>query len=590
MIPKLSCIQTPDGRPKAAQRLIAGFGHLMSRQAPKRRPTSKSASLACEPGDLGRPSGTKCPRTTVFLSVSLIINFTMLTLVANAAAPSTTEPWGIFELTLDGPTNGNPFLDVRLSARFYQDDNVTEATGFYDGDGTYRIRFMPDHPGQWHYSTRSSVPELDGKSGHFVAGAPAVNNHGPVHVTNTFHFAYADGTPYQQLGTTCYAWIHQSDALQEQTLKTLATAPFNKLRMCVFPKHYDWNSNEPALYPFEGTPPRTWDFSRFNPKFFQHLEQRIADLRDLGIEADIILFHPYDEGHWGFDRMMPIEDDRYLRYTLSRLAAFRNVWWSLANEYDFMKEKRESDWDRFFQIVQASDPYSHLRSIHNGSRIYNHTMPWVTHASIQNGSAVEDAARAILYRDVYRKPIVLDEVKYEGNIPKRWGNLSAEEMVFRFWEGTIAGTYVGHGETYLSPDNVLWWSKGGVLNGQSPARLAFLREVLESGPTAGIDPIDKWQSPEYAGQAPEYYLVYFGKEKPASWEFLLPKQKMESGLKFKVEILDTWNMTTTAVEGVFTSKKKNDYIFGDKDSRAIALPGKPYMAVRIKRVNIGGEG
>src|SRR5258708_23637025 len=101
----------------------------MSRQAPKRRPTSKSASLACEPGDLGRPSGTKCPRTTVFLSVSLIINFTMLTLVANAAAPSTTEPWGIFELTLDGPTNGNPFLDVRLSARFYQDDNVTEATG-----------------------------------------------------------------------------------------------------------------------------------------------------------------------------------------------------------------------------------------------------------------------------------------------------------------------------------------------------------------------------------------------------------------------------------------------------------------------------
>jgi len=504
-----------------------------------------------------------------------------------AAGQTTVEQWGNFELTLHGPANGNPFLDVRVSARFYQEGNVTEAAGFYDGDGTYRVRFMPDRQGQWRYTTHSSATELDGKTGEFTVTPPTAKNHGPVHVTNTFHFAYSDGTPFKQVGTTCYAWFHQSQALQEQTLKTLAASPFNKLRMCVFPKRYDWNTNEPSLYPFEGTPPRNWDFSRFNPAFFRHLEQRIANLRDLGIEADIILFHPYDEGHWGFDRMMPIEDDRYLRYVVSRLAAFRNVWWSLANEYDFMKEKKESDLDRFFQIVQGADPYNHLRSIHNGTRIYNHTLPWVTHASIQSGSAVEDAGRAVLYRDVYRKPIVFDEVKYEGNIPKRWGNLSAEELVFRFWEGTIAGTYVGHGETYLSPDDVLWWSKGGVLKGQSPARLAFLRQVLEDSPASGIDAIDKWQNPQYSGQAPDYYLIYFGKEKPSSWEFLLPKQKMENGLKFKAEILDTWNMTTTPVEGVFTTKKKNDYYFGDKDGRSIALPGKPYVAIRVSRVRLG---
>ena len=33
---------------------------------------------------------------------------------------------------------------------------------------------------------------------------------------------------------------------------------------------------------------------------------------------------------------MPAEaDDRYLRYAVARLAAYRNVWWSLANECDF---------------------------------------------------------------------------------------------------------------------------------------------------------------------------------------------------------------------------------------------------------------
>ena len=506
-----------------------------------------------------------------------------------ATASQTVEQWGIYEIALAGPTNGNPFLDVGFAAQFSQQDASTRVAGFYDGDGIYRVRFMPPKQGHWRYRTTSSATQLNDKTGEFTVNAPSARNHGPVRVAHTFHFAYADGTPFKQLGTTCYVWNHQGDALEELTLKTLASAPFNKIRFCVFPKHYDWNTNEPTLYPFEGTPPRTWDTTRFNPKFFQHLEKRIADLRDLGIEADIILFHPYDEGHWGFDRMKPAEDDRYLRYVVSRLAAFRNVWWSLANEYDFMKEKRESDWDRYGQIVHDNDPYHHLLSIHNGRLLYNHTQPWITHASIQNGSAVEDAGRAVLYRDVYRKPIVFDEVKYEGNIPKRWGNLSAEELVFRFWEGTIAGTYVGHGETYLSPDDVLWWSKGGILHGQSPARLAFLRKVLEDSPAEGIEPIDKWQNPQYGGQPGTYYLVYFGKEKPASWEFKLPKPPqgkdvLADGLKFKAEVLDTWNMTISPVEGDFTVVKKNDYFFHDKNGRSITLPGRPYMAIRITRV------
>ncbi len=501
-----------------------------------------------------------------------------------AAEPGPVEQWGLFELALSGPTNGNPFVDVRFGARFYQEDTSIEAAGYYDGEGTYRVRFMPPMPGPWRYTTSSSATELDGRRGEFAAAKASGNNHGPVRVAHMFHFAYADGEPYKQVGTTCYAWIHQNDALQVQTLRTLATAPFNKLRFCVFPKRYDWNTNEPTLYPFEGTPPRNWDLTRFNPRFFQHLEKRVADLRGLGIEADIILFHPYDEGHWGFDRMPADADDRYLRYIVSRLGAFRNVWWSLANEYDFMKEKRESDWDRFFQVVQAADPYGHLRSIHNGRLLYNHSQPWVTHASIQNGSAVEDAGRAVLYRDVYRKPVVFDEVKYEGDIPRRWGNLSPEEMVFRFWEGTVAGTYVGHGETYLNPQDILWWSKGGVLHGQSPPRLAFLRQVLEESPAVGIEPVDKWQDSHCGGQAGNYYLIYFGKERPNSWAFELPKAKLEAGMKFKAEILDTWNMTATPVQGVFTVRKKTDYCFGDAEGKSIGLPGRPYMALRIRRL------
>jgi len=512
-------------------------------------------------------------------------------LIVTVKAENVVEQWGMFELALPGPTNGNPFLDVKFSANFKQGDATINANGFYDGDGIYRVRFMPDKPGEWRYETASSEHKLDGQTGSFTVKKASPENHGPVHVANTYHFAYADGTPYKQLGTTCYVWSLQGDALEEQTLKTLATAPFNKLRMCVFPKRYTWNTNEPAMYPFVGNPAATnWDFTQFNPKYFQHLEKRIADLEKLGIEADVILFHPYDEGHWGFDRMPADADDRYLHYVIARLAAYHNVWWSLANEWDFMKEKKESDFVRFGEIVSHDDPYHHLLSIHNGSKIFNHTLPWITHASIQNGAAVEEPGRAEMYRDVYRKPVVYDEVKYEGNISSRWGQLSAEELVFRFWNGTVAGTYVGHGETYKSDDQILWWSKGGVLKGQSPARLAFLKKVLDDSPAEGIEPIDKWQNPEYGGKAPEYYLVYLGKQTPSSWEFKVPRppqgkgQPPADGMKFTAEVLDTWNMTITPVDGVFTLKKQDGYFYPDKDGRSIELPGRPYMAIRIKRV------
>jgi len=93
--------------------------------------------------------------------------------------------------------------------------------------------------------------------------------------------------------------------MEEQTLATLRKASFNKLRVCVFPKHYPWNKNEPPLYPFERDEAGAHDFTRFNPAFFQHFEKRVGELCDMGIEADIIIFHPYDRWGGATPRWMP---------------------------------------------------------------------------------------------------------------------------------------------------------------------------------------------------------------------------------------------------------------------------------------------
>jgi len=381
------------------------------------------------------------------------------------------ERWGIHEIPLEGPKDGSPFLDVQLSAQFAYKNRILHVDGFYDGEGIYRIRFMPDTLGIWRYVTQSNCPDLDGKTGEFVCAEPTQGNHGPVRVCNTYHFAYADGTPYIPVGTTCYAWVHQGDALEEQTLETLKRSPFNKLRMCVFPKDFLYNKNDPVYYPFERIETGEWDLTRFSPPFFSHLERRVQDLLALGIEADIILFHPYDR--WSFVNMDAEADDRYLRYVVARLAAYRNVWWSLANEFDLMRNKSMADWDRFFRIVIESDHVQHLRSIHNAGTLYDHTKPWVTHASIQS----HDVSATARWRSLYKKTVILDEASYEGNVNYKWGNITPQEMVHRFWGGFARGGYVGHGETYLHPEDILWWSKGGVLHGQSPDRITFLRRA-----------------------------------------------------------------------------------------------------------------
>lgn len=523
-------------------------------------------------------------------------------------ATRSVEQWGCFELRLTGSAEGNPFLDTTLSVEFTLGSRVISVDGFYDGDGVYKARFMPEIQGLWKYQTVSNRPELHGHTGTFTCVRPDTGNHGPVRVVDPYHFAYADGTPYHPVGTTCYVWSLQGDELERQTLETLKLAPFNKLRFCVFPKRFIFNQGEPPSYPFPGEvrgtpaivfslrpnpnpPPDFWDFSRFNPAYFQHLEQRVGDLQALGIEADLILFHPYDFGAWGFDRMPPEVNDRYLRYIVARLAAYRNVWWSFANEYELLFERTVNDWDHYFQLVQQTDPYGHPRSIHNIKDFYDHRKPWVTHCSVQHS----DTARAVEWQRQYGKPVVIDECGYEGNINMSWGDLSPQEMVQRFWLGFANGCYIGHGETYWNPEEVLWWSKGGTLRGESVARIAFLREVIEAAPGAGIVPLSPLRFDAMNSMAEvlaafeasddaaaivggfafsilagghsgtDYYLFYMGPHQPSFQEYDLPTGS------FRIDVLDTWGMTVTCV-----AENASGHV-------RVTLPTRPYQAIRIVR-------
>ncbi|MGD6749719.1 DUF5605 domain-containing protein [Streptomyces sp. BH105] len=481
---------------------------------------------------------------------------------ARLVAVPTAAQWRPYELELHGPTHGNPFTEVDLRAEFTCGERELTAHGFYDGDGVYRIRVMPDAEGEWTFRTASNARSLDSITGTFHCAPAGPDDHGPMRAHGG-HFRHANGTRFLPLGTTAYAWTHQGDELEEQTLRSLADSPFNKVRMCVFPKSFIHNLNEPPRYPYEGSLKKGWDYERPNPDYFRHLEERIAQLDALGIQADLILFHPYDR--WGFSAMSPVEDDRYLRYVVARLSAYPNVWWSLANEYDLVWSKTVDDWHRIASVIRTHDPHQHLMSVHNWVELWDHGIDWVTHASIQR---LPDETRE--WRERWGKPVALDEMGYEGDIEWGWGNIAPQELVRRSWEGVVNGGYVTHGECFLDDDNdVLWWSKGGVLKGESTPRLAFLRTILDQTPSdaAGIDPLPSDFDVPMGGVEGRYYLAYFGVQQPRIRTFNLPE-----GKRFRVDVIDTWNMTVTEV------------LDTHEGSVTVRLPARPYHAVRLRAV------
>lgn len=495
--------------------------------------------------------------------------------------------WDVFEIAISGPCDGNPFLEHCVTGIFQGDQETVSTDGFYDGDGIYRVRFMPSFTGCYRFTVRSDF--AGEQSGTFEVLPARKENHGPVRVVNTWHFAYEDGEPYYSVGTTCYVWELQSDEQIRQTLQSLKEARFNKIRFCIFPKHYVYNLHEPRSYPYEGIPMDSsilneenfnqyyqnaegnhWDFTRFCPEHFRHIELCIQELGKLGIEADLIMMHPYDR--WGFSCMSREEDDRYWKYAISRFSAYHNVWWSLANEYDLMP-KTLKDWEHYAQILCQKDSYHHLRSIHNCGNIYDFTRPWVTHCSIQRTDLYKSSELVDEFRTRYRKPVVMDEICYEGNIQYGWGNISAEEMLRRFWEAVCRGGYPGHGETYRNPEGILWWSHGGKLRGESWKRFGFLLDIMKETPGYGLakdnscwDEVCAVPQQECFQRVKSYYLIYYSFMQPSLREFYI-----DDTTEFEAEVIDTWNMTITPA-GTHHGKF------------CLELPGQPYIAVRLRRV------
>ena len=472
-------------------------------------------------------------------------------------------------------------------ATFTCGGETVRVRGFGENEHQGTVRFLPMTEGIWQYDLRWGDTK---KQGAFLC-TPA-RSHGPVR-TQGCHFLHEDGAPFLPMGTTCYGWIHQEPQVIADTLATLETASFNKIRMCIFPKSMMYNRNDPPFYPFEKNEDGSWNVHRPDPHFWQHLDRCLKALQSLSVESDIILFHPYDR--WGFSQMEQADNLAYLDYAVRRLAAYPHIWWALSNEYEFSFKKTMANWDQYGEFIARSDPYHHLISAHNWITPYP-KRPWLTHVSYQGGNPRD----AFHIRLAYDLPVVVDEIGYEGDIEPFWGSLSGFEFMHRAWTATAFGCYVSHGETFHREDEVLWWAKGGKLYGHAPKRISFLRALLESLPgpmePASLkmvrDPNGLYDSTnpfllnilENCGETgkrkileeqilpigvhPDYRLIYLERAARSLMHLDLPDHG-----RYHVEVIDIWEMTRKVV------------LQETSGNITVTLPGKEGMALLVTRLS-----
>lgn len=504
------------------------------------------------------------------------------------------KQYEMFELRFQGNAPEGSRVEVDLTAEFVNGEKKVYVKGFYAGNEEYVIRFYPTETGIYKYQVTGVIEA----SGELECDKADEKNHGIVTAEGT-HFRFEDGTWYYPFGTTVYALLHQEDELINQTMETLEQAPFNKIRICMFPKYFDYNHNDPEYYAFEKIAGE-WDVHHPCFEFWNRIERRIQQLEQLGIQCDLILFHPYDK--WGFATLKQEQALVYLDYLARRLSAFPNVWWSLANEYDIMGYEK-SDWECFAHFMHENDSYGHLLSNHHMITPWDFANEDTTHICVQTGKL--DNIRTDISK--YRKPMMVDECGYEGNIPMNWGNLSAYELVNRFWKVYMQGAYCTHGETFENDEELLWWSKGGKLQGESPARIRFLKEIVDSiqGPledcvhvmTLEVVRALKENPPvEFAASAmfqsllntedemvaeleasqgefachcgEEVYMKYYDRHCTCRGQLDLPKTG-----KYNVEVIDTWEMTKEITMELVSGHVE------------VKLPGKEGIAVLARKIS-----
>ncbi|MBD3243705.1 MAG: DUF5060 domain-containing protein [Chitinivibrionales bacterium] len=335
-----------------------------------------------------------------------------------------------FEETISGPRGGTDVsTSVGLDVVFLAPDGRQFAWwGFHDGSRGWRLRFMPDQIGTWQWRARFS--DSSGETGGtFVcveSDLPGVL--GPDR-DNPIWFGYSGGTHavVRSLHAGDRFFADKPNSITGESWSPRARTRFldwvasHGYTMLSVGSHYlnrdsdgrgkGWNT------------PKLWDPVRHRPAPDEY--RRMEAVLDECAARGIVVY-PF-AGMFGQDAVFPLDhemQERFVRYTMARLAPFWNIVYNVAGPEPLLKPKSfhhamaAADVNRLGTLIARLDPFGHPVSIHNqnGDDPFRNES-WTGFATLQGGKGANwhGIHAWLLKNHTGTKPVYAQECLWSGN-------------------------------------------------------------------------------------------------------------------------------------------------------------------------------
>lgn len=316
---------------------------------------------------------------------------------------------------------GNPF-ELEMDAIFShpQSGASLRLPGYYAGNDTWKVGFMPTRTGQWTYVTTSQDGDLNGKTASFTAvdsGNPGMLK---AAAANSRKWKYSDGPYVAPLA-------FRFDVFQEDGTIQRFTRIADFLNDDVQGQMLEFTLRNQV---YADASQRKLNLARWD-----RLEERMEVLAQRGLGVHLMLYSDdAQEPTWG---ARSPEERLLIRYLVARLAAYPVV---IFNSGIDLAEYRDRAWvDWFGQQVRALDPYGHPVSSRYGGGSGNMVMAGQTFDSRGDRLAILEDMTS--YFQAASIPVSMDDA-WSENAPeaeKRGKDFSEHDIRRAIWKTVMAG-------------------------------------------------------------------------------------------------------------------------------------------------------
>lgn len=294
-----------------------------------------------------------------FKTLRIFLLFYFCITFANTADAMEVGKWKKFEVSYTNTTfSDNPF-DLDFNARFVHTSSgkVIDRIGFYAGNDTWKIYFMPDELGEWTFATNSSDSDLNGHTG--TLNCIASNLPGQL-VADGNRWRLSDSDKHDMpIAIPTRQWFKKTET--SNGIDDFINWANDTVGARIIGTTLVYFRHEQSAIPYiKGKEGET-----FNIPMWDRLNSHFDMMRDLGMGLYIMLYSDDAESPnlFGITAKSAAEI-RLLKYLVARFSAYPIVLWDTGIDIGETRTDDEIDW--LTDWFNANDPYDHMVSSRTG--------------------------------------------------------------------------------------------------------------------------------------------------------------------------------------------------------------------------------